>query len=79
MGLTFAEKLLGRKAHQAVRAGDCVIVDVDVMMASDTTGPIAMKAFERMGGRKLKKKNAPCLFWTMPPPVPMRESLRCTS
>lgn len=56
MGLTFAEKLLGRKAHQAVRAGDCVIVDVDVMMASDTTGPIAMKAFERMGGRKLKKK-----------------------
>ena len=56
MGLTFAEKLLGRKAHQAVRAGDCVIVDVDVMMASDTTGPIAMKAFERMGGRKLKKR-----------------------
>lgn len=57
MGSTFAEKLIGRKAHQQVRAGDCVIVDVDVMMASDTTGPIAIKAFQDMGGVRLAKKD----------------------
>lgn len=56
MGYTFAEKLIARKAHQEVRAGDCVIVDVDVMMASDTTGPIAIRAFESMGGKRLAKR-----------------------
>lgn len=55
MGLTFAEKLIGRKAHQQVHAGDYVIVDVDVMMASDTTGPIAIQAFREMGGCRLAK------------------------
>lgn len=58
MGYTFAEKLIARKAHQEVRAGDCVIVDVDVMMASDTTGPIAIRAFESMGGKRLAKKDS---------------------
>ena len=57
MGKTFAEKVLERKAHQKVHAGDCVIVNVDVMMASDTTGPLAIKAFERMGGKRLLKKD----------------------
>ena len=57
MGYTFAEKLIARKAHQEVRAGACVIVDVDVMMASDTTGPIAIRAFESMGGKRLAKKD----------------------
>lgn len=56
MGYTFAEKLIARKAHQKVCAGDCVIVDVDVMMASDTTGPIAICAFENMGGKRLAKR-----------------------
>lgn len=58
MGYTFAEKLIARKAHQEVHAGDCVIVDVDVMMASDTTGPIAIRAFENMGGKRLAKKGS---------------------
>lgn len=55
MGLTFAEKLIGRKAHHTVHAGDYVVVDVDVMMASDTTGPIAIEAFHQMGGSRLAK------------------------
>ncbi|WP_251317935.1 hypothetical protein [Flintibacter muris] len=52
MRLTFAQKILGRKVHQKVRAGDCVIVDVDVMMASDITRPIAIKAFESIEGKQ---------------------------
>lgn len=55
MGLTFAEKIIAKKAGSPVKAGDCVIVSVDVMMASDTTGPLAIKGFCEMGGVKLAK------------------------
>lgn len=55
MGLTFAEKLIARKAGQPVRANDCVIVQVDAMMANDTTGPMTIKAFWDMGGMRLAK------------------------
>lgn len=70
MGFTFAEKIIAKKAHQTVRAGDCVIVDVDVMMASDTTGPIAIKAFQNMGGRKLAKKDATVFILDHATPCP---------
>ena len=55
MGYTFSEKAIGKKAGRAVRAGECVIVPVDVVMASDTTGPIAIKAFQDMGGKRPAK------------------------
>lgn len=70
MGLTFAEKLIARKAHQPVRAGDCVIVDVDMMMASDTTGPIAIKAFRDMGGTKLAKRESTVFILDHATPCP---------
>ena len=55
MGFTFAEKIIGRKAGHIVKANDCIVVDVDVMMASDTTGPMTIQAFREMGGKKLAK------------------------
>ena len=55
MGYTFSEKAIGKKAGRTVRAGECVIVPVDVVMASDTTGPIAIKAFQDMGGKRPAK------------------------
>lgn len=55
MGYTFSEKLISRKAGRRVCANECVIVPVDVVMASDTTGPIAIKAFRDMGGKRLAK------------------------
>lgn len=55
MGYTFSEKAIAQKAGHPVTAGDCVIVPVDAMMASDTTGPIAIRAFESMGGKRLAK------------------------
>ena len=54
-GYSFAEKLIARKAGHAVRAGETAIVDVDVMMGSDTTLPIAIEVFRRMGGTALSK------------------------
>lgn len=55
LGFTFAEKIIARKAGQTVHANESVIVNVDVMMASDTTGPMTIKAFREMGGIKVAK------------------------
>ena len=50
LGYTFVEKLFSNKVGRKVHAGEYLVVDVDVMMASDTTGPIAIQAFRDMGG-----------------------------
>ncbi len=46
MGKTAAEKIVSAHAGKDARAGDFVIADVDLAMIHDTTGPIAIKAFE---------------------------------
>ncbi len=56
-GLTIAEKILSNKAKQTVRAGELCIVPVDGCMATDTTAPLAIKAFKEMGGTKLFDAN----------------------
>ena len=53
MPRTSAEKILSLKAGEEVRAGDIVITPVDGAMATDTTAPLAIKAFEAMGGTKV--------------------------
>lgn len=51
--MTTAEKILSQKSGKKVRAGDLVVVPVDGIMATDTTAPSALKAFEKMGGQKV--------------------------
>ncbi len=55
-GQTIAEKILSAHAGKAVYADDLVIVDVDAAMASDTTAPLAIKAFREMGGSHVWNK-----------------------
>ncbi|QNL44614.1 3-isopropylmalate dehydratase large subunit [Oscillibacter hominis] len=55
MGFTFAEKIIAGHAGHEVHANDCVVVNVDVMMASDTTGPMTIRAFQEMGGVRVAK------------------------
>ncbi len=50
---TAAEKLLSRKAGENVRAGDIAVVPVDGAFATDTTAPLAVTAFEAMGGERV--------------------------
>ena len=50
---TIAEKILSAHAGYPVYAGELCIVPVDGSMATDTTAPLAIKAFEEMGGEKL--------------------------
>ena len=42
---TLTEELFSRRLGRAVHAGDTVIADVDVAMAHDVTGPLAIDAF----------------------------------
>lgn len=49
---TIAEKILSEKSGRPVYAGELTIVQVDGAMASDTTAPYAIRAFEEMAGGK---------------------------
>ncbi len=51
-GKTVAEKVLSAHSGTDARAGRIVLADVDYLMASDTTGPMTIRAFEDMGGVK---------------------------
>ena len=50
MPQTLSEKILSAHAGRTLRAGDLAICRVDRVMATDTTAPLALKAFEAMGG-----------------------------
>jgi 3-isopropylmalate/(R)-2-methylmalate dehydratase large subunit len=50
MGSTMAEKMLASHAGRAkVEAGEMIDVKVDIVMANDITGPLAIKEFRKIG------------------------------
>src|SRR5919202_7125564 len=59
--LTFAEKLINIKNVERIdknvnslsMAGDIAIVDVDLAMAQDSTGPLAIRSLNEMGIEKI--------------------------
>ena len=53
MGQTIIEKIVSNHAGKKTYANDLTVVDIDFVMASDTTAPLAIKAFERMGGNQI--------------------------
>ena len=53
MGQTIVEKIISAHAGKNVHQGEIVVVPVDGAMASDTTAPLAIKAFREMGGKKV--------------------------
>jgi 3-isopropylmalate/(R)-2-methylmalate dehydratase large subunit len=46
---TLTEEIFSRRLGHAVHAGDTVIAGVDVAMAHDVTGPLAIQAFRQLG------------------------------
>lgn len=53
MGKTIAEKILSRKSGQDAYANDLVVAAVDFRMGQDGTSPLAIRAFEEMGGERV--------------------------
>ncbi|MEB3101660.1 3-isopropylmalate dehydratase large subunit [Ferviditalea candida] len=52
-GQTVIEKLISNHTGKKVCRNEIAIVEVDGIMASDTTAPLAIKAFEEMGGTRV--------------------------
>lgn len=53
MGMTITQKILSRYAGRELNPGELCVVPVQGCMATDTTAPLAIKAFQRMGGKHL--------------------------
>jgi 3-isopropylmalate/(R)-2-methylmalate dehydratase large subunit len=53
MGQTIIEKIISSHAGKKVQQNEIAIVNVDGVMATDTTAPLTIKAFENMGGKKI--------------------------
>ena len=50
MGLTITEKILANASHKSeVTSGDVVITDVDIVMAHDSTAPLAVEGVYKIG------------------------------
>jgi len=58
VGKTIIEKILSGKSGRDAYAGDIVVANVDLIMGQDGTSPLAIKAFEAMGGEKLFNPDA---------------------
>ena len=53
MGQTITEKIFSEHAGRAVRAGEIVQIDIDMVIGNDITTPISIRAFEESGAEKL--------------------------
>lgn len=58
MGMTMTQKILAAHAGLAeVKAGQFIEANLDIVLANDITGPVAIKEFNRMGAKGVFDKN----------------------
>ncbi len=50
---TMSERIFSRKAGRAVRRGEYLLLDVDVGLGNDITAPVAIREFEKHGGKRV--------------------------
>ncbi len=73
LGKTLAEKILSQKPGTDAKAGDIVIVEVDLVFAQDTTGPLAIRQFQTSGFEHLASPQKTALFLDHAAPSPNKE------
>jgi 3-isopropylmalate/(R)-2-methylmalate dehydratase large subunit len=73
LGKTIAEKIIGEHAGRELKAGDIAVVDVDVVMSQDGTGPLAVSQLKKMGFDGVKKPEKSIFFIDHAAPSPGRE------
>ncbi|TJX14436.1 3-isopropylmalate dehydratase large subunit [Tissierella creatinini] len=58
MGMTMTQKILAAHAGlDKVEAGQFIEAKLDMVLANDITGPVSIKEFEKMGGKKVFHKD----------------------
>jgi 3-isopropylmalate/(R)-2-methylmalate dehydratase large subunit len=73
MGKTLAEKILSLKSHDAAKAGDVVIADVDLAFVQDATGPLAIRQFKESGFEALARPEQAVVFLDHAAPSPAQQ------
>ncbi|MHB1348092.1 MAG: aconitase/3-isopropylmalate dehydratase large subunit family protein, partial [Candidatus Humimicrobiaceae bacterium] len=73
MDKTISEKIISSHAGRDVYAGDIAVVDVDVVMAQDGTGPLAVSQLKKMGFEKVKNPSKSIFFIDHASPSPRKE------
>ncbi|MBN2190453.1 MAG: 3-isopropylmalate dehydratase large subunit [Candidatus Aureabacteria bacterium] len=73
MGKTLSEKIIGKHAGREVKAGDIAVVNVDVCLTQDGTGPLAVKQLQKMGLMKSANPQKTVLFIDHAAPSPRKE------
>ncbi len=73
MGLTLAEKILSEKAGNRVAPGRIVLIDVDLALAQDGTGPLAIRSVRELSLEKLRMPRAAVFFIDHAAPSPRKE------
>ncbi len=71
MGQTIIEKILSSHSGQQVHANEIVVAKVDFVMGQDGTSPLAIRAFEEMGGKEVfdREKVAFVIDHSAPSPI----------
>jgi 3-isopropylmalate/(R)-2-methylmalate dehydratase large subunit len=72
MGETLAEKIFGEKSPGA-RAGDIIVVDLDLVFVQDTTGPLVVRQFKESGFTAVARPQKAAVFIDHAAPSPNRE------
>lgn len=73
MDKTISEKILSSHAGMELKAGDIAVVDVDVIMSQDGTGPLAVSQLKKMGFSGVKKPEKSIFFIDHAAPSPRKE------
>jgi len=56
-GKTISEKVLSARSGADAAAGDVVVCDVDFILGTDASAPMAISYFEKMGGTRVRDPN----------------------
>jgi len=70
---TISEKIISEHAGRDVYAGDIAVVDVDVVMAQDGTGPLTVSQLKKMGFEKVRNPSKSIFFIDHAAPSPRKE------
>ena len=73
MKKTLAEKILSQKSGNDVAAGDIAVAKVDLAFVHDTTGPLTLREFIKLGFKDLKNPRKTILFMDHAAPSPNRQ------
>ena len=73
MGKTLAEKILSTKSDSDARAGNIVVVGIDLVFVQDSTGPLALRQLKETNRNTLHNPERTIIFIDHSAPSPARE------